>query len=747
MIGQQVSHFYIIRAIGAGGMGVVYEAQDTRLPRSVALKFLKPALCQDHDAVKRFKREARLASSLNHPNICTILDIDEGEEQSFIAMELLHGSSLKTRLAGGPLPLDEIVAIASQIADALTAAHEQRIIHRDITPGNVFVTVDGVVKLLDFGLAKNFPSLDEEEQTTDELTTTGAVVGTIHYMAPERFSDLATVDHRCDLFSFGVLLYQMATGSRPFERSSRNPLIQAIREQPHLPIRQLVPQHPVRLQRIIDTLLAKAPDERYQTARALRADLELLRQELVVQEHHEPESPRAAASVAVLPFEIIGVADDTLRQFRDGLAAGISSRLSAMRGLRVAPRTSTRAVAGRLVREIGRQLDVTLVLEGSVQHTPEGTRVIADLIDAEREQAIRPSLRVDRAAGELLVTQDSIARELCDGFAAALSPVISRRYTGDAEAYQAFKAGQDRWQHCFSGGWRAAIEHFERAVERDPDFALAHTALANAYNFLGFYSLMKPNLAFGVAASAAARALTIDPTLSAAYRELALARFGGDWDWDAAEQAFRRALTFDAADPLAHVYYSWLLILLGRHDAAYGEAQRGQAAAPRSRLVAASAAQTLYIGGRYDDAIAIVSECLTRDAGYAFAVHLRGLCNLALARRDEAVADLERAAVLTQRTPFHLGLLGRCYGQFGMRDEALQLVEELRRLGQDTYVPPQCYVFIYAGLGERQRALENQERAYQDGASPFNYLTPSIRDLYALDPYHKKRLEQMRLTV
>ena len=276
MIGQHISHFYILRQLGSGGMGVVYEAQDTRLPRSVAIKFLKPTLSADAHALKRFKREAQLASSLNHPNICTILDVEEGEGQAFIAMELLHGSSLKDRLAAGALRLDEILAIGVQVADALAAAHDEGIIHRDIKPGNVFLTESGLVKLLDFGLAKHFPTNDGNAQATDNLTAAGAVAGTLLYMSPEQLDVDAPVDYRCDLFALGALLYEMATGTRPFDNSLGDGLVSAIRFQPHVPLRQLSPECPAELERIIDRLLAKRPDDRYQSARTLRNDLEAL---------------------------------------------------------------------------------------------------------------------------------------------------------------------------------------------------------------------------------------------------------------------------------------------------------------------------------------------------------------------------------------------------------------------------------------------------------------------------------------
>jgi serine/threonine-protein kinase len=752
VLGRHISHFYVIRSLGGGGMGDVYEAQDTRLPRSVAIKFLKPALSKNVDAVRRFKREARLASSLNHPNICTILDVDDAPEQSFIAMELLHGRSLKARLAAGSLPLDEILDTATQVADALGTAHDQGIVHRDITPGNIFMTESGLVKLLDFGLARPFPTLNGDEHTTGEVTTPGGVAGTIHYMAPEQLREEAVVDSRCDLFSLGVVIYQMATGARPFDARSTQEIIALIRDHPHVPVRQLAPQHPVEIERIIDKLLAKRPEDRYQTAWALRAELEPMKRThargrggLAPKPGGERDSGRA--SVAVLPFHIVGPGGSAADAFREGLAADISSRLSGIRDLRVAPGTSTRALAGESARDVGKRLDVEFILEGSIQQTEDRVRVIASLIDAAREQAVLPALRIERRFDDTLSVQDEIAREIADGLAPAVVPAPGRRYTQDPEAYHSLKRGQHYWKACFSGGWRQAIEHYQKAVDRDPRFALAHVALANAYNFLGFYCLMKPSVAFGVAGQSAERALAIDDTLAAAHAELALTKFGGDWDWEGSEHEFRRAITLDPAQPLSHVYYSWLLMLLGREDAAFSEARVGHTLAPSSRLAAVGRAQTLYLARRYDEAIELCAGCLRFDPGYVFATQLRGLSFLGKSMHREAIADLERSATLSSRTPFYLGLLGLGYGEAGMREQAFSLVPELDRQARETYVPPQAYVFIYKGLGERQQALKYQERAYEDGASPFNYLTPSIRDLYALDPQHKKRLEQMRLNL
>ena len=611
MIGRHISHFFVIREIGSGGMGVVYEAQDTRLPRSVAIKVLKDELSKNVEAIWRFKREARLASSLNHPNICTILDVSESESQAFIAMELLEGESLKARLTRALPSSGEIVDIIRQIADALGAAHERGVIHRDITPGNIFLTDSGLVKLLDFGLATHFPTASDEDGT-DDGTGAETTAGTIHYMAPEQFSAGAIVDHRCDLYSLGAVLYQMTTGVRPFEQTTRNALIEAIQHQSHVPMRDRAPHHPAQLGRVIDRLLAKHPDQRYQSAATLRADIDALGHGLV----SEVRAPEPVGGYSTVP-----------------------------------------------------------------------------------------------------------------------------------DAYHAFKRGKHAWASCHEGGWRLALDEFQHAIDLDPQFARAHVVLANAYNFLGFYSIVKPAVAFACAAQSADRAISINNRLAPAFIELGLAKLGGEWDWEGAEAAFRRGLALDPTDAMAHVHYSWLLMLLEREGAAFAEAERGLALAPSSRLVAAGRAQTLYLAGEYDQAIQACHDCLRFDRDYVFAIHLRGLSYLAKGMSDAAMSDLERAVHLSGRAPFYLGLLGRCYAEHGMPERAQAIIDEFQHIPADTYVPPQCYVYVYAALGERERAFEYQEKAYEDGASPFNYLFPGIRELYARSPDHKKRLEQMRLTL
>jgi eukaryotic-like serine/threonine-protein kinase len=747
VIGRQVSHFYVIRTLGSGGMGVVYEAQDTRLPRSVAIKFLKPGLLHDLEANRRFRREARLASSLNHPNICTILDVDEGDRVSFIAMELLHGMSLKARVAAGPLSLDEIVSVTTQVVDALEAAHVKGVLHRDITPGNIFVCESGQVKLLDFGLAKQMTHGEGDGDASDDLTAHGRVVGTIHYMAPEQLREPAGIDQRCDLFSLGGVLYHMATGARPFEARTGDDVLTMIREQPHVPIRALAPEHPPWLGRIIDRLLAKRPQDRYQTATSVKEELQELHTDILRSERVTPrrQSRPDETAIAVLPFAIVGRHSLEFEEFRDGLVEDLSSQLASIGHVRVAPRASTRAAVGQGVRALGEQLGVHLVLEGSLQHADDQIRVIANLFHSEDERPALKPITFDRPAHLTLDGQHEVAAHIAQRLSPALEKRVEDVPTRDMEALHAFKRGQHQFlTSCYAGGWRTAIEHFQHAIARDPKFTLAHVAIATAYNFLGYYCLIKPNLAFSVAAQSAERALAIDSSFAPAYAALASVRFGRDWDWNGAEAHFRRALDLDPSDAEVHIYYSWLLTLLGRVDVGLAEVLTARTIAPGSAIVAVGAAHSLYIARRFDEAIEICTQVLGKVPTYVFAHHVRGLCHLSKGMGPQAIADFEVTATLSKRTPFYLALLGLSYGAFGRQRQARDLVDELNQLSRETYVHPQCYIFIYAGLGDQEKTAF-EERSFEHGASPLNYLTPYLRELYELDPHRSKRLEQMRL--
>lgn len=764
MIGQQIGHYYLIAKLGSGGMGEVYEAQDTRLPRTVAVKVLKSALSEERVALRRFKREARLASSLNHPNICTVLDVNEANGTPFIAMEFLEGQSLRERLEAGPIDLSETIDIGMEVASALGTAHDKRILHRDVTPGNIFLTQQGAAKLLDFGLAKNFRG-EAATEVTDGVTAFGQAPGTVYYMAPEQLEPETgqPVDHRSDLFALGVVLYQMACGTRPFRSPVRKDVIDGICRRDPPPVSTMMPSttsdderdHRRRFERIVDRLMAKRVGERYQSAWALRTELDALRERIEAGRHRPASPPVAGAgafsSVAVLPFS-----GDT-ETFSEGLADAVREALSGVDGVRVRPAARGRE-RDESIAEAGRRLGADVVLEGAVKRVSgpsERVRTIAFLYRAATEESMDPAVKVETQADDPLAAQAEVGRAVAGRVRTELArsggAVAARR---EEESRHEYREARHHLRSLFAGGAEQAIEHARLAVQHDPTMVEAHTSLAVAYNFLGFFSLMRPRVAFQMARRAAEQALALDERSPMAHLELAMVRFGGDWNWEGAEAAFRRAIELEPDLAVAHAQYGWLLVLLGRLDAAFAEAERARELAPTSHLMLASCAQAYFLAEDYDTCRDRCQECLDLSpegaAGlpHPFATYLLGQSLLMQGRHVEARAKLEETVALGGGAPFYLGLLGRCYGEISDQSAAAGVIETLNgQAAAGRYVAPHCYVYTYHGLGNRAAALEHQERAYEDGASPLNYLSPFVRDLFSLDPEQRDRLRQMRLTL
>jgi TolB-like protein/Tfp pilus assembly protein PilF len=722
----------------------VFEAQDLQLPRSVAVKVLKPSLLQSAVAIKRFQREAWLAASLNHPNICTILEVGEYDGISFMAMELLRGESLRQRLRGGPLSSSELLAIATDVAHALVAAHGADIVHRDLTPGNIFLTERGA-KLLDFGLAKVIQS-SADAPSTDSVTEIGTLPGTVYHLAPEQLLG-GLPDRRTDLFSLGTVLYQALAGVRAFDaRTNTDVMAQILTEQP-MPLRRVAPQCPPAFEAIVSKLLEKDPDRRYQRAADLLRDLDAFGQlDGGATSSRSKARYTSAFGVAVLPFTVIGAEEPAVRSFRDGLAEDVAWWLEKAPGVRVVPRASTDGARGLSVRAMGEQLGAAAIVEGSVQHAGSRLRVIAHFVDAAQEAPLRPALRVDVADDDLLAAQDDVSRQIVAAVRSSAARWGLAGLSNNAEARGEYQRALHHARDLFRGGWQQVIEHVSRARELDPQMPAAEILLSDTYSFLGMLSLMKARVAFEKAEEAARRALALAPDAAMAHAALALARFGGAWDWEAAEAGFRRALELDPDLSTARVHYSWLLAILGRDATAFAEADRA-ALGSRSRFVQAGAALTYIMGHRYDEALERVEECVKGDPSYLFGILVRGQCYHMLRRYDAAHADLLQAAELGHRAPHYLGLLGKSYGEAGLYDKARAIIAELDDLSTRIYVAPHCYVYVLHGIGERAKALDYQEQAYLDGAPPINYFTPFIRHLFSLDPRNRDRLRQMRLNL
>jgi TolB-like protein len=744
MIGRTISRYHVVELLGAGGMGVVYKAHDTRLGRTVALKFMSDAFAADPAALRQFKREAQTASSLNHPHICTVYQIDEFEGRPFIAMEMLRGETLKQRLAGGRLTPIEVIDFAIQITDALDAAHEKGIVHRDVKPANIFINKRGVVKLLDFGLAKQSSSVvDFDSESSSGFTAAGRVFGTANYMSPERLLGHA-IDHRSDLFSLGSVIYEMAAGSQAFGGATPIETIDAI-------LHDKPPAHrgtPASLNRIIAKLLEKNADNRYQSTKALMSALLLTRDTVAAGKSDGPAPPATEllkASIAVLPFRNVGREPEN-EYFCEGLAEELITALTKIDDVRVAARTSTFTFKGKDVDigEIGERLKVSAVLDGSVRKAGDRVRVSCQLLNTRDGYEIW-SEQYDRKLADVFTLQEEITRAIVDKLKVSLAEHLlqPRRHTENRNAYHHYLKGRFYWSKRYEGGLKAAMDEFQNAISEDSEYAAAYSGLADTLMFIGLYSLDRPRDMYARAETFIHKALSLDSMLPEAHTSLALIQLGAHWNWAAAENEFLRAIELDPTHAPAHLYYSWLLALAGRHWEAGVAAKRAQDIDPLSPLINSGVAWMYYNSREYDRAIEEAQKSLEVDANFLVGLYVLGLAYTMKQQYGEAATLIERTVALSGRAPFYLGLLGLVYGEMGKPDKVEQIIVELDELrAKGRYIPPHCYVYIYAGLRDFDRALEWQEKACDDGAPPFYFIAPATECLHH-DPRHKAQLARM----
>jgi eukaryotic-like serine/threonine-protein kinase len=766
LVGKTAANFRVIERLGAGGMGVVYKAEDTNLGRMVALKFLPPHFAHDASSLERLKREARSASALNHPNVCTVYQIAEYEGRPFIAMELLEGNTLDREIENRSLTVEKTLALALQLADALVAAHTLGIVHRDIKPSNLLLTSRGVLKVLDFGIAKVTQTVDAaatNDLAKTDITIAGPVFGTAAYMSPEQVRG-EPLDGRSDLFSVGAVIYEMLTRERAFAGETPAVIFEAILNRPPQPIRAANRDVPEELERIVGRCLAKETDGRYQHASELQADIAAAiraapaagssgqngskpkTMQAKVWRYAQPRAalvslgivlagllavgtffgrrpPRAGphtpvSTMAVLPFKPL-VPNSRDEALELGMADTLITNLSTSRRIIVRPISSVRKYAGLEQDPLaaGRDLGVQAVLDGTIEKVGDRVRVTARLWSVEDNSSLW-SGQFDARFTNIFSVQDSISQRVAVELAPALSrderEVLAKRYTENAEAYELYLKGRFFWNKRTPDATRRAADYFQQALNRDPTYALAFAGLAECYRTLPITGDEPARIAFPKAKQAALRALELDDSLAEAHTSLGFIKLFYDWDWDGSEKEHRRALQINPNNSMAHLGYAHLLSNIGRHEEALTEAEHAVRLDPVSPYVGALNGLFLFQAHRYSESVVSLRKTLEIDPNFWIAQLTIGKNYDHEGRYGDALVAFAKAQEFSGGTTEPISARGYTYAVAGRVKEAQQALVELRATAEQRYVPPYNFALVYEGLGNSDESLRWLERAYEE---------------------------------
>ncbi len=739
--GTRLGPYEILAPLGAGGMGEVYRARDSRLGRDVAIKVLPEHLARNPDALTRFEREARAVAALSHPNILAIHDIGDEQGVHFLVTELLDGETLRGRLRQAGLPWRKAAQIAAAVADGLAAAHAKGITHRDVKPENIFVTSDGRVKILDFGLARWQPR-EEGSPEGETETEAGTVMGTVGYMSPEQVRG-GRADASSDIFSLGCVIYEMVAGARAFSGPTPAQTMSAILEHDPVPPASAPPD----VQSVIRHCLEKNPGERFQSARDLAFALRAAGSAATPATRGPARFPRRAVvaaaaavvalaavagyfllgrrseaidSLAVLPFANAGGADT--EYLSDGISEALINSLSRLPMLRVVPRDTVFRYKGKDVdpEKIAADLKVRAVLTGRVVERAGTLLISAGLVDAAEHKQLWGE-QYNRKLADIFAVQEEISREISDRLRLRLTgeeqQQMARRDTASAEAFQLYLQGRYHWNRRTKAGFQRAIGHFQQAIDKDPGYALAYAGLADCYNLLGWYGIQAPKESFPKAKAAAERALQINDRLAEAHASLALYRVLYAWDWPGAERAFQRAFELNPGYPSAAQWYANYLGAMGKLDQALSFTRRAQQSDPLSLPFSGAAGRVLYLNRQYDRAIEEMRKAIDLDPNYPLAHLLLGVAYLQKGMYREAIADIEEAVRLFEREPVALGPLAHAYAVSGDKARARKTLAEMDDLGKRRYVSAYHMAVAHLGLGDTQQAWSWLDRALAERAA------------------------------
>jgi serine/threonine protein kinase/Flp pilus assembly protein TadD len=778
MIAESIAHYRIIKKLGAGGMGEVYLALDTKLDRKVAIKVLQPDSIADENLKKRLVREAQAAARLDHPNICAVYDVNEADSHTFIVMQYIEGETLAAKMERQPLELSTALAIAEQAAEGLAEAHTHGILHRDVKPQNMLITPRGQLKILDFGLAKQMhssDSVDYDAPTASLLSTPGNLIGTMPYMSPEQLQG-EPLDARSDIFSLGVTLYEMLAGKHPFQDKSAAVTLSRIMLGDPIPTEQFQAQVSPELQVLLNKMLCKDKAARYESAQDLLTDLRQLTAKLSANEAQANAAPTkqfsaitpkenlvdgiltkalrhkwvvlASAlalillvvaisrlvstehldSLAILPFSYVSsdpqlMANPDREYLSDGLTESIINNLSQLANLKVIARSSVFRYKGKDtdVQAIGRELNVRAVLVGQIKQQGDELTIKVELMDVQANRSIWGDT-YQRKTGDIQNVQKEIARNVSEKLRLKLTGAdqtqLAKTYTDSGEAYEAYLKGRYHWNKRTDEGFKQAANFFQEAIVKDPSYALAYTGLADCYTLRSDYGFLAPKEGYALAKGAVTLALKYDESLAEAHTSLASIKAVTDWDWQGAENEYRRAIELNPKYPTAHHWYAAQLLLQGRLDQALQEIKKAQQLDPLSLGINKDFAVILLYARDYDKALDQCRKTLEIEPHFgAMSTYIAQIYELRQ-KYSEAIAVLEKAHAAAPEDSEITYALGQAYALIGKKDEALKISNELSQPAKKDVFLPKEAAYLYALLGEKDQAVAILQKAAEDHYLP-----------------------------